>query len=42
MIFEKASSFICSAAIPRWLQILLVGMVEVEWYAENEFVIRLW
>ena len=24
MIFEKASSFICSAAIPRWLQILSV------------------
>ncbi len=42
MIFEKTSSFICSAAIPRWLQILFVGMVEVVWYAKNEFVIYLW
>ena len=35
MITESRSFFDCSAAILRWSQILSVGMVEVEWYAEN-------
>ena len=41
MIFEEASSFSCSAAMPRKLQFLSIGMKEFEWYAKNASVMHL-